>query len=72
MLQKIFDIDLVATRKSKVTLTVNKLAYVRMCILDLCKVLIYEFYYEYIKNKYGDNLRLLFTETDSLMYQIKT
>ena len=32
----------------------------------------YEFHYEYIKNKYGNNSRLLFTETDSSMYQIKT
>ena len=72
MLQKIFDIDLVVTRKSKVTLTVNKLTYVRMCILYLCKVLTYKFYYEYIKKEYGNNLRLLFTDTDSLMYQIKT
>ena len=32
----------------------------------------YEFYYDYIKNKYGNNSRQLFTGTDSLMYEIKT
>ena len=43
-----------------------------MCILELSKVLMYEFHYDYIKNKYGNNSRLLFTGTDSLMYEIKT
>ena len=32
----------------------------------------YEFHYDYMKNKYSNNSRLLFTETDSLMYEIKT
>ena len=42
MSHKIFDNDLVATRKSKITLTLNKPAYVRVYILDLSKVLMYE------------------------------
>ena len=72
MSHKIFDNDLVAIGKNKVTLTLNKPAYVEMCILELSKVLIYGFHYEYIKNKYGNNSRLLFTDADSLMYEIKT
>ena len=43
-----------------------------MCILELSKVLMYDFHYDYIRNKYGNNSRPLFTDTDSLMYEIKT
>ena len=43
-----------------------------MYILELSKVLMYEFHYDYIKNTYGNNSRLLFTDTDGLMYEIKT
>ena len=50
----------------------SKPAYVRTCILDLSDVLMYEFRYDYIKNKYGINSRLVFTDTDSLIYEIKT
>ena len=68
---EIFDNDLVAIRKSKVTLTLNKPAYIGMCILEISKVLVYEFHYDYFKNKYGTNSRLLFTDTDRLLYEIK-
>ena len=70
MTKKIFSSDLVTILKSKVTLTLNKPAY--MCISGLGKVLMCEFHYDYIKHKYSDNSRLLFTDTDSLMYEIKT
>ena len=72
MSHKLFDNDLVATRESKVTLMLNKPAYIGMLILELRKVLMYEFHYNYIKNKYGNNSRLLFADTDSLIYEIKT
>ena len=57
--------------KIKVTLTLNKPAYVGMCILDLSKVLMYEFHYDYIKDKYDNNSRILFININSLMYEIK-
>ena len=43
-----------------------------MCILQLAKLLMYEFHYDYTKNKYDDKSRPLFTDTDNLMYEIKT
>ena len=71
MLHKIFDDELVVARKNKVTLTFNKPAYIGMLILELNKVLMYKFHYDYIKNKHGNNSRILFTNTDALMYEIK-
>ena len=69
---KIFNENLVAVHKIKETITLNKPAYVGMCILDLSKTLMYDFHYNYIKNKYGDKAKLLFTDTDSLTYEIET
>ena len=68
---KIFNENLVAVHKNKEMLTLNRPAYVGMCILDLSKTLMYEFHYNYIKEKYGDKAKLLFTDTDSLAYEIK-
>ena len=62
----------VAIRKSKITLKLYKSAYIGMCILDLTKILMYEFHYDYIKNKYGNKSELLFSDTDGLLYEIKT
>ena len=65
----IFDNDLVAKRKIKVTLKLNKVAFVVRCVLDLSKVLMYQFQYYYIKNKYGNKSEVLFTYINSLMYK---
>ena len=68
---KIFNENLVAVHKIKETLTLNRPAYVGMCILDLSKTLMYDFHYNYIKNNYGQKAKLLFTDTDSLTYEIE-
>ena len=68
---KIFNKNLVAVHKIKETLTLNKPSYIGMCILDLSKTLMYDFHYNYIKNKYGNKSKLLFTDTDSLCYEIE-
>ena len=72
MTPKIFDNGLVAIRKHKFTLTLNKPPYVGMWKLDLSKVLMYELYYDYIKNEHGNKPTLLFVDTGSLMYELKT
>ncbi|XP_068695967.1 uncharacterized protein [Montipora foliosa] len=72
VISKIFNQNLVAVHKIKETLTLNRPAYVGMCILDLSKTLMYDFHYNYIKQKYGSKAKLLFTDTDSLTYEIET
>ena len=72
MSSKIFNENLVAVHKIKETLTLNRPAYIGMCILDLSKTLMYDFHYNYIKHKYGNKAKLLFTDTDSLTYEIET
>ena len=69
---KIFHENLVAIHMKKSFLKLDKPSYVGMCILDLSKVLMYDFHYNFIKAKYGDRARLLFTDTDSLCYIIIT
>ena len=61
---KIFNENLMPVHKVKETLTPNRPAYVGMCILDLSKTLIYDFHYNYIKNKYDNKAKLFFTDTD--------
>ena len=69
---KIFNENLISVHMKKTSLTMNKPVYLGMCILDLSKTIMYDFHYNYIKPKYGEKAKLLFTDTDSLMYEIQT
>ena len=66
------DSNLVSANMGKSTVVLNKPIYLGQTILDISKTLMYDFHYGYIKPKYGDRARLLFTDTDSLCYEIQT
>ena len=68
--QKIFSNPFVAIHKIKPVLTLNKPIYVRFSILDLSKLLMYEFNFKCIKSTF--DAKLLFTDTDSSVCEIKT
>ena len=70
--RKILKDNLVSVHMKKTSLTMNKPVYLGMCILDLSKVVMFDFHYKYIKPKYGNKAKLLFTDTDSFLYEIQT
>ena len=70
--RKIFNENLVSVHMKKTSLTMNKPVYLGMSILDLSKTLMFDFHYKYIKPKYGSKAKLLFTDTDSFIYEIQT
>jgi hypothetical protein len=67
-----FSDELSAIHVNKTKLTLNKPIYVGMSVLDLSKHLMYNWYYNTLKKKYGENCTLLYTDTDSLLVDIKT
>jgi hypothetical protein len=69
---KIFNEDLAAIHCIRAKIKLNKPVFVGFSILDISKTLMYDFHYKFIKTKYGSNAKLLFTDTDSLCYEIKT
>ena len=69
---KYFSGSLLATEMRKTEITMNKPVYFGQAILDISKTLMYEFYYEYMKPKYGNKVKLCYTDTDSFIIQIFT
>ena len=62
MSHKIIDNNLVVIHSNKLALIRNKPAYTGICVLELSKVLMYKFHYDYIKDKYNNKSKLLFAE----------
>ena len=56
----------------KIKVVMNKLVHLGQAILDLSKIVMYEFHYDYMVPKYGDRLKLCYMDTNSLVYHIKT
>ena len=64
--------DLLIMEMKKTEVKMNKANYLGQAILDLSKTLMYEFWYDYIKPKYGDKARLCYMDTDSFVINITT
>ena len=69
---KWFSENLLAIEMRKTKVKMNKPVYLGISILDIRKTLMYEFWYDYIKPEYGDNVKLCYMNTDSFMMHIKT
>ena len=61
-----------AIEMKKTKIKLNKPRYLGMFIMDISKTLMYEFWYDYIKPKYGDRAKLCYTDTDSFVIYIKS
>ena len=64
------DLSIIEMKKTKVKM--NKPIYLGLSILEISKILMYEFWYNYMKLKYNDNVRLCYMDTDSFVMHIKT
>ena len=69
---KNFSDNLMAIEMKKTKVKMTKPLYLGMSILDISKILMYEFWYNYIIPKYGDRAKLCYTDTDSFIIYIKT
>ena len=64
------DLSIIEMKKNKVKM--NKPIYLGLSILEISKILMYEFWYDYMKSKYNDNVRLCYMDMDSFIMNIKT
>ena len=64
------DLSIIEMNKTKVKM--NKPMYLGLSILDISKILMYEFWYDYMKPKYKNRVKLCYMDTDSLVMNIKT
>ena len=64
------DLSIIEMKKTKVKM--SKPIYLGLSILEISKILMYEFWYDYMKPKYNDNVRLCYMDTDSFVMHIKT
>ena len=64
---RIFNSDLVAIEMSRVNMFLNRPMYIGEAILDVSKVLMQDFYYNFLYKKYGERLSLCMSDTDSLL-----
>jgi len=69
---KIFHEDFAAVHMKKVKIVLNRPTYVGLSILDISKLLMYDFHYNHMKANFGQNIKLLFTDTDSLCCEVQT
>jgi len=69
---EIINDDLTMVRGARRRVTLNKPIFVGFSILEISKSIMYYFYYDYLKPKYGDKCTLLFTDTDSSCCHILT
>ena len=69
---KLIDNNLAIIEMRKVKVKMNKPIYLESSILDISKIIMYEFWYGYVKIKYEDKARLCYTDTDRFVVNIKT
>ena len=69
--RSIFDENLVAVQLARTEITIMKPIYVGLCVLDVSKTNVYEFHYSYMRERFAEKCKLLYTDTDSLIYEVR-
>ena len=69
--EKVFTDNLLTIKMKKTQITLTKLVYLGLSILDLSKAIMYEFWDDYVKPKYGEKAKLCYMDTDSFIVHVK-